>query len=185
MQPSSNTKFYTIIGILTSLLFISFAWIIYSTTIGTKKPGSSSLNSTSTYDQTFFDTQNASVNGKIAKIAGNNVTIENKKKGSIEAVVSPEVIITDNSTGEIASPSGDLKNIKLNTETFINFQFINGKFQVTNITFMPETPPAFIDPNNLPKLSSPPPPPKPAKPGEIPDGPEATATSDQKPKPTP
>lgn len=84
----------------------------------------------------LFNGQTANVIGKITKIDGSKIVVEDSKKqiGSF-TLYKKVAIINANAPGQIASPSSNIKDIQLNKEALIYLQLIDGDYQVLSIAF--------------------------------------------------
>lgn len=113
---------------------------------GLSKGGINSL--TSLDNSKLYTTQTATIRGKVTKVEGKTLTVQNSQgtTGTIEA--SDKVLVsklrTAGSTAP-ASPSSDLKQVTLNEEVLITLQLTEGTYKAVLIQYLPPLPP-------LPKL---------------------------------
>lgn len=133
MPPKSGSKLYVTVAVLIIILVFIVGWII----INVRKNGlSMNTGSLPGNNTSLFDFQTAIFTGKITKIDGKKIWLENKYGVKGEAMISANVTITDVSAGGIATPSGDLNKIKLNDDVSINFQVVNGQYEATSINYL-------------------------------------------------
>jgi hypothetical protein len=86
---------------------------------------------------TFFDTQSATVNGKITKIDGKTLTVQNSRNQSQTFMISDRVFIsTVSDKGTISSSSADLSKIKKGQNAFISLVNVGTTYKIASITYM-------------------------------------------------
>lgn len=133
MPPKTGSKLYIAIAVLVIILVGIAGWIF----INNRKAGSPLSTGGNTGNNTsLFDFQTAIFTGKITKIEGKKIWLENKYGVTGEAMISDNVTITDVSAGGIATPSADLNKVKVDKDVSINFQVINGQYQATSINYL-------------------------------------------------
>lgn len=145
MPPKSNTKWYIITVILVILLLASLTWGIFNTKLGGVRIGSTPTQLPGNVGSGLFDFQNATFTGKITKLEGNRIWLENQRGVTGEAVLAQNLIISDMSQGGLATPSGDLKKIQLDKNVMISFSVVDNEYQATSISYT--APPLQISPN--------------------------------------
>lgn len=135
MSPKSNLKWYVIIFTLLVLLAVSVFWTFLKASPFGKPENSLSqpLDNSSLYDS-----QNAIFTGKITKVDGEKIWLENKRGVTGEAVLAQNFTFMDMSDGAIATPSSDIKKIPLNKEAIISFNVVGDQYQAVSISFLPE-----------------------------------------------
>jgi hypothetical protein len=95
----------------------------------------SSANSSS---NPFFDTQTATLNGKITKVNGQTLTVQNNKNQTQDFMIADRIYIsTVSDKGQAASPSSDLSKIQTDKKAFINLINTGGSYKVASITYVP------------------------------------------------
>ena len=116
---------------------------------------------------TFYESQSASVNGRITNVDSDKktITIKNSKNEERTLSVSDTIAISKpgqiNQSGLPTQTSSNLKDIELNKEVGIMLSVINGDYKVTTITSAPALPSqGSINQPTAPSspLGSPPPP---------------------------
>jgi len=82
----------------------------------------------------FFDSQNAVVSGKVTTIVDKIITIENKKGIKRSFSVSPAyTVMTTNEQGAI-TPSNDLSKVEIGKQYSLNLSLgVEGKLEITTI----------------------------------------------------
>lgn len=92
----------------------------------------------STLNKNLFLSQTATFQGKILNIKGTKLEVVNinNTKGNLE-LSNKVTIYKYNNDSKIASPSSDIKQIKLNVPTQAMLELKNGKYYVTSITHLP------------------------------------------------
>lgn len=96
-------------------------------------------NSKPPLTRNLFDTQTASIRGKITKVESRNLRVENLNKkvsGEIKAAERISIIKLSKNSNPQSSPSGNLNEIDLNTEVLIELQLIEGVYQATKIQYV-------------------------------------------------
>lgn len=160
---STNLKYTVILFTLVILAFLIgiFAGIvIFKKTISNASPKPIQIEPVNP----FFNSQTANTRGKITKIEGNKVTVENESKliSEFELLATFSVIQVDpNNKASFVPPAmvsdqtkiaenlaKNLKKIELGKEGLIYFSGYNQSYKVVSITYFPPIPP----------LGSPPPP---------------------------
>ncbi len=158
MQPTTSKTIYLLFGIIILLLLLilgSAVFLLSSqgklSVFGGNKVGN------------FFDMQNASSEGKITKVSGELITIENLRKESMTFRVSKSLTITDpggNSTGAASGPVDPTlnKTPQVGKRAFINYQFVGGEYQISSISYLPDSvaPAAVPTPNASGPVVTPP-----------------------------
>jgi len=129
-NPHSNLKWFIAIGILAFLLAIAVTWIILSETSDKKLPKDSTPAQTSTAGPDFFDSQTATVNGKVIKIEGDKLRIENQKGKTFDAKT-----YTAAAPQGIPAPVNTTFNAELNKPATITFQAVEGEYFITSIIY--------------------------------------------------
>lgn len=127
--PSKKRRVVFAIGIL---LFIGILLALGVPHLN-KRSNVSNLNEES---DSFFTAQSASTIGKITKMSDNNITIENSK-GQVRQFkffINLTVLDPNSATGENEAPKKKPEIGRLGT---INFQFIDGEYQITDISYAP------------------------------------------------
>lgn len=85
--------------------------------------------------QTIFQSQNATIQGTITKVEGQNISVTNVNGESGQFPVSSKVVIYKFRPGSSqASPSSELKDISINKPVLINLELTGGQYQVTSIS---------------------------------------------------
>lgn len=151
-QPSSpsKAKWWIIVGSLLGVIIILFAFYSFrstlfpTTTPVIQKPAPTSPSQ----DNSFFDSQSATVQGTITKITSSTVSITNDKGISGNLPISSKVLIYDynnvtqkNQEGlPIASASSDLKKVEIGKKASLFLELIDGRYQVTSISYFPSLP---------------------------------------------
>lgn len=176
MQPQSNKLFFIIIAVLVVVLVVAGLYVS-----GRLLPGSVSqvTSIVPAGVNSFFDSQNAMVNGEITKVTGDTITVKNKNGASRDFKVSKTALITtaqqNSGAGAMpATPSSDLKNIQIGKQAMISFTMNNGEFEVNSIFPALELP-----------AGSPPPLPSFKPLGSIPPVPSLTPLPSNPPPPAP
>lgn len=128
MQPSSSKGIYI-------LLIIILIVVILSSGINfLRLPVLSSNKGVLTAGDTFFDTQNASLSGKVTKVDGSTITIENKNGVSRQFTAAKFLTVpVVTSSGNLSTPSADLKTLETGKEYTIFLTVQNGGFEVINL----------------------------------------------------
>lgn len=162
-QQLKNSKQNPRLPLAVAFLVIGFVvGVAASMTLFPKLPFVSSNTVIKPAGTSLFTSQNATVEGKVTKVKGNVISVENTKgvKGDVE--LSKNVMISKNTNQGIATPSSDLKNIELNKTAFISLTTNpeTGNLEVNMITYMATAPGTggTIAPPPLPKGTPPPPP---------------------------
>lgn len=92
---------------------------------------------------TFFDNEQASVNGKITNFdkAKNIITVQNSKNASQDFTLSDKVFISSAPADKTtpATPSSDLNKIELGKNAYINLIMSGGSYKVVTIGYMSDT----------------------------------------------
>lgn len=133
MPPKTGSKLYIAIAVLVIILVGIAGWIF----INNRKAGSPlSTGGNAGNNTSLFDFQTAIFTGKITKIEGKKIWLENKYGVTGDAMISDNVTITDVSAGGIATPSADLNKVQVDKDVSINFQVINGQYQATSINYL-------------------------------------------------
>jgi hypothetical protein len=134
MPAKTNTPLYIIISVLVIIILGLSAWMF----LKANKYGAAPLtDSPLSSDSSLFEFQSATFTGKITRVEGNKIWLENKRGVKGEAVVAKDVSISDMSSanGALATPSGKLEDIKTDKEVTINFQMVDGMLQATTINY--------------------------------------------------
>lgn len=136
MQPVSNLRWYILIIILVAILVPSLTWNVL-TASSNKNPFSkpSSGNGTETVSS-FFDFQNIGVTGKVTKVDGNKIWIENQKGEMFETTMAANFISSDSAPQGIPGASQSPASVRLNETAIISFLPINGVMQAVNIAYI-------------------------------------------------
>lgn len=93
----------------------------------------------------LLQTQTASLVGKIIKIEGDNLFIQDSSGKVSDFPVIPTVLVSKPVGGKlVASQSGGLQNLELNQDVLVNLVAKNGEYIITAITYLPAVP-AFTD----------------------------------------
>lgn len=82
----------------------------------------------------IFSSQTATIRGKITKINGQLLTIQNDQNTTGEFAAGRVVLINDSTNLQVASNSSELQKIPLNKELLINLLYVDGKYVVTSLT---------------------------------------------------
>lgn len=135
-HPSSNFKWLIVIGILVFLLVISLTWNVLTQTTN-KRPFSKTPTAQITPEQSdFFDSQITTVKGKITKVEGNKLSIENERGKTLDAKASSSLV----GPAGINLTSSPSLNFELNKPATINFQAINSEYQVVSVIYNQNSP---------------------------------------------
>ena len=109
----------------------------------------------------LFQSQTASIQGKITKVEGSSISVESSQGQSGTFTASNRVVIYKFPAGSRqASASADLKSIELDKKVLLALTLINDNYQIASISYLPPIASASA------KLSPPPaggPTPKPKK----------------------
>lgn len=90
----------------------------------------------------LFDSQTATINGKIVKVKGDKVTVEHKKGDSRDYRLDKSfTVIRYSESRAESSRSAGIKNIDLNKEGLINLVFKEEEYLVSSIGYLPPPPP--------------------------------------------
>ncbi|OGE31578.1 hypothetical protein A2631_00385 [Candidatus Daviesbacteria bacterium RIFCSPHIGHO2_01_FULL_44_29] len=89
----------------------------------------------------LFDSQTATITGRVIKVTGEKLTIQDEQNQAADFPVISTVLISKPVNGRpVASQSGGLKNLELNEDALINLVFKNGEYTITAITYLPPAP---------------------------------------------
>lgn len=83
----------------------------------------------------IFSSQTATIRGKITKINGQRLTLQNDQNTSGEFEAGRVVLINDSTNLAVASNSAELQKIPLNKTLVINLLFVDGRYVVTSLTY--------------------------------------------------
>jgi hypothetical protein len=139
---SEKVNYLFIVLLVVVALLTGVAGYYLGSSKGNKGPLSSQMGA-SPAGNAFFDTQTATLNGKVTKVNGKTLTIQNSKNQTQDYTASDRIFITKISDkGVAASPSTDLNSVQLNQNAFVNLLLQDGSYKVVSITYTPATPPA-------------------------------------------
>lgn len=87
----------------------------------------------------LLSSQNASIRGKILKIEGKKMSVENEKKVQGEVEIGRIVLLNEPTKQgnqiSIASTSAQISNIRTNKDATINLSLVDDKYIVTSVTY--------------------------------------------------
>jgi len=131
MQPTSNKGLYIVIGLTLFAFLSSVAFNIYliSKVSSQTTPSRIPINGDS-----FFDSQNASVNGQITKTEGNTITIKNKNGVTKQFGIARDAVITTSNPAVLAAPLTNPNQTELNKPVFVSFKILNNEYIISSIT---------------------------------------------------
>lgn len=125
-----------IYGLLGAVLLLQ---IILVSLFLTQQKSAKSLNQPNTLKGELLTSQNASIRGKILKVDGKKMTVENDHKVQGDVEVGRIVLLNENTKNgqeiSVASTSAQISNIKTQKDATINLSLINGKYVVTSVTY--------------------------------------------------
>ena len=101
-----------------------------------------------------FDNQVAYLNGKITKLNGDTATVQNLAGKSDDFPLAKGILIyfPPNKNSSASPSSTDLKDIQLNKDAFISLGVVNGKFEISSISYtLPTSNPKVSTPSATPK----------------------------------
>ena len=142
--------------ILTVILMLTAGIAGY--TVGNLKPILKNITPQLNQNQTrvtktnpMFQSQSATVTGKIVSVNGSNITVTDAKNQTDQFPLSKRLIIFKLSAeGGISSPSADLKSIEVNKDATLNLELNNNHFEVVAIRYFSpvsaKTPPIPLTP---------------------------------------
>lgn len=86
----------------------------------------------------LFQTQSATLQGKITKVSDNNITVENDKGEFGTFTASPRMVIYKfNSGSRQATSSSDLKSIEQNQTVILTLTLSGNDYQIASISYIP------------------------------------------------
>lgn len=89
----------------------------------------------------LFRSQTATFQGEITKVSGNKLSVKDDKGQTGDFPVSNKVVIYKFKAGSNqASASSDLKSIDIGKQALVILELVNGKYQVTSISYLPPPP---------------------------------------------
>lgn len=90
----------------------------------------------------IFAQQSATIQGKVTKVSGNMITVQNNNNVSATFPTADKVFISKVTSNNLsATPSSDLNTIQLNQNAFINLQIENGQYKIVSVAILPESQP--------------------------------------------
>lgn len=136
MQPSQNRINLTAILLVLVLVILGLQiWQILMRPKASLSNVQSAVPLASVTPVEIFNSQTASIRGKITQINGTKLIAQNDKQVSGDFDAGRVVLINDGSNLSVASSSADLKKIQLNKDAVINLLFSEGRYVVTSITY--------------------------------------------------
>ncbi len=142
MPTSLNLKI--VIGIVIFILLSAGVGYL----VGAKKnpaqnqAAKTSDQSSSPSKNSFFQTQTASLQGKITKVSESGITVENDKKESKTFAASNKLAIYKFATNSTqATPSSDLKAIETGKNAILNLELVGNDYQILSISYLPSVSP--------------------------------------------
>lgn len=88
----------------------------------------------------LFQTQTATVLGKITAVSSNSITVMDEKNQTDQFILSQKWVVYKTSNNLQASPSSDLKSIEKEKLVMVTLELIDGSYQVVSIAYLPPTP---------------------------------------------
>lgn len=90
-----------------------------------------------------FDSQEATLRGIITKVRGRTLTVRNSASGSIKDYTASEDMFFQNYIDNFgpATPSSDLKQLKIDKNVIIKLKLIDGVFKISSIQYLPDLAP--------------------------------------------
>ena len=91
---------------------------------------------------TYFNTQTATVQGKISLVSGSTISIINDHNQTEQFSASPKIVVykfTPGSTQSKAYP--DIKALETGKEATFTLDLTNGSYQVVSVTYLGAPPP--------------------------------------------
>lgn len=142
MQPQSSLKRYIIIIAVLTLVLISLSALLYlnknNLNVGnfqTPKPPSNA-------NPQLFDSQTANLTGKITKINGDKITLENRSGVKGEFKLAQNFLVSDLSGRSLRPAKTEVEKIELNKEAMITLSVVDNEYFVTAIIFTQTAPQA-------------------------------------------
>lgn len=117
--------------ILTFLLLCAQFYFILSLESAVKKQKELPVSISSS----LYSSQNASIKGKIMKINGRKMTVENDRKISGDVTLGLVVLINENGNISLATNSAQLNKLKLDKDATINLTLIDEGYVVTSVNY--------------------------------------------------
>jgi hypothetical protein len=118
--------------------------------LGKKGVGQKSSSTEMPKNESIYNSQTATIYGKVTKLSGKKVTIQNnlnKQTGEFEVAESITITKVSSKQPLNATPSSDLNKIELNKDASITLDLREGKYMVTAIYITGDMP---AIPANLP-----------------------------------
>lgn len=135
-EVSASPKLLTLVAVLMVLAGATGYFLGRGNYAGVNTP----LTNSSTQQNSIFLLQTATIQGQVVKIDGKNLTVKNSnnnEQASFETA-EPLSITRMNKQGKIDSNSTDFSTIEKDKTVFINLQMFEGKYKITQITYVPE-----------------------------------------------
>lgn len=133
----SNSKY----GLLVTVIFVLIAagsGFYLGKTFGYSKIG----GPIPANNNSIFAQQSATIQGKVTKVDGNTLTVQNNNNVSASFPSADKIFISKVESSNLsATPSSDLKTIELNRDAFINLQIVDGQYKIVSVAILPQLQP--------------------------------------------
>lgn len=87
-----------------------------------------------------FDTQTATITGKVTKVNGDQAVIQNLKGASSSFKVDPRIYIVRYLKGGVATKSAGLKDLDSSANVIANLSYRNSEYVITSLNYLPTQP---------------------------------------------